>query len=404
MKAAAMEAGGAPQAGGPPQVQLGTRWMALGAEVGEMRDSTQALRDGDASLLRARLAEDGFLLLRGLIPTTVVAAGCRCLTDEMARGGWFSDGSDPAERVARFGGPSVVQPEDAAFAATNSTMLRPSEARAVSQADGGAVRRVLEAPELHAAFSMLFDGEPAVTLDYKWFRAIPPPAAVSPAADAAPGGLFHVDSVYMGRGSRRLTTAWIPWHDIAPEDGGLAVLSGSSSLPGFATLRSTYGEYDVSDTDIEAAAGGSFGSDPAELSAFDEQAQWVTTTYRAGDVLLFGKCWSRALSLLVADARPGCLAARLFAGMKTLHGPLTSTRAGPPRIRLSTDTRWQPACDAVDDRHTVGLGPDDRLWVEHSVHGLDWARDSKALNKHSGPWRTMEQAKRSWGLSVVTKL
>ena len=58
-------------------------------------------------------------------------------------------------------------------------------------------------------------------------------------------------------------------------------VSGSSSLDGFARLRETYAQVDVSATDIEAAAGGSFGSDPEELLGLDPQSQWVTTHYRA---------------------------------------------------------------------------------------------------------------------------
>ena len=52
----------------------------------------------------------------------------------------------------------------------------------------------------------------------------------------------------------------------------------------------------------------------------------------------------------------------------------------------------------------MGLGPDDELWKRHGKYGLDWARDSKALNPHKGPWRTMEQAKREWGLPEAPKL
>ena len=84
--------------------------------------------------------------------------------------------------------------------------------------------------------------------------------------------------------------------------------------------------------------------------------------------------------------------------MKVVHGPLTSLQTAPRTIRLSTDTRWQPASAVVDDRHTAGLGPDDRLWVEHGKYGLDWARDSKALNVHAGRWKTMVEKKVEWGL------
>ena len=378
-------------------VWLGSANLRMGtssSEVGEMRDSTAALREGDVRLLRGRLQTDGYLLLRDLIPAGSVQAGCACITEEMGRGGWFE--GDPAERIARAGGPGhSLGPVDDKFSATNGAMLRPSEARAVCNSADGEVLRVLEAPELHAAFELLF-GEPATTVDYKWFRTVRPPA--EPGKGSLNGsGIFHCDKVsaaanrvanapvrtgsaaqcararaqvYMGRGSSRLTTAWIPWHAIEPQDGGLAVLQGSSFLDGFDTLRRTYVEHDVSNTDIDA--GGAYGSDPLELSALDPSSQWVTTTYKAGDVLLFG--------------------------MATMHGPLSATRPGPPRIRLSTDTRWQPARDAVDDRHTTGLGPDDALWRKHGKYGLDWARDSKALNPHKGRWRTMEEAKREWGL------
>jgi hypothetical protein len=77
--------------------------------------------------------------------------------------------------------------------------------------------------------------------------------------------------------------------------------------------------------------------------------------------------------------------------MKTLHGAITNTAS--PTLRLSADVRWQPGADPVDgvaivghgpvlvadgpnfawpefsDRHTVGLGPDDRKWAART--GLD---------------------------------
>ena len=52
-----------------------------------------------------------------------------------------------------------------------------------------------------------------------------------------------MDNVYMGRGSGRLHTVWLPWHDVPVARGGLAVLSGSSSLPGFQRVRETYGQH-----------------------------------------------------------------------------------------------------------------------------------------------------------------
>ena len=48
-------------------------------------------------------------------------------------------------------------------------------------------------------FDEVFD-EPAVTLDYKWVRATPPTGFTA----------FHMDNIYMGLGSARLLTCWIP--------------------------------------------------------------------------------------------------------------------------------------------------------------------------------------------------
>ena len=55
----------------------------------------------------------------------------------------------------------------------------------------------------------------------------------------------------MGRGSDKLHTVWIPWANTPVELGGLVVLEGSASLPGFQRMRDTYGEHDVDNTQIE---------------------------------------------------------------------------------------------------------------------------------------------------------
>ena len=96
--------------------------------------------------------------------------------------------------------------------------------------------------------------------------------------------------------------------------GGLAVLEGSGRLPGFERMRQTYakdtGEYSrVSYTNDDGGPAEGVWSDSLELlvrsclptyfspccssqrawwlQAFDPEARWVTTDYRAGDVLIF---------------------------------------------------------------------------------------------------------------------
>lgn len=69
----------------------------------------------------------------------------------------------------------------------------------------------------------------------------------------------------------------------------------------------------------------------AELAAFDAGSQWVTTDYKAGDLLVFS--------------------------MHTMHGAVTNTAT--PQLRLSADIRFQPRSHAVDNRYTA--------------HGPEWA-------------------------------
>ena len=67
-----------------------------------------------------------------------------------------------------------------------------------------------------------------------------------------------------------ILTQWIPWSDVSVRTGGLAVLRGSNSLPGFRRMRETYMDVDVSATDIEDA--GAFTDDPHELHNLASQA------------------------------------------------------------------------------------------------------------------------------------
>ena len=109
------------------------------------------------------------------------------------------------------------------------SVLRPVESDVLM--NDPAVRRVLHGEELHGLFAELFD-EPAVSLDYKWFRAVLPEQYSG----------FHMDNVYMGAGSADLHTVWLPWHDVSIEKGGLVMLEGSSAPDGYRQMQGTYGE------------------------------------------------------------------------------------------------------------------------------------------------------------------
>ncbi len=267
-------------------VHFGPRMFEFpSAQLGELRDS-QALRD-DPVALRSLLAEDGYLLMRGLIKPAKVAAARTAILYHMSEHEGLEPGSRPLDGVMGQYGKSV------------GLMGR----KAITHQPD--VRAVLESPELFDFYRALFD-EPALTFDYKWLRAV--------GHEEFTGA--HYDVVYMGRGSDRLTTCWLPLGDIKLEQGVLAICVGSHNSPGFEKLRRTYGRMDVDRDRVD----GWFSRDPMEI-AEKFGGRWCTTEFRAGDILTFG--------------------------MYTMHASTTNVT---DRWRLSCDIRFQPAADPVDER------------------------------------------------------
>lgn len=274
------------------RVRMGTRDLTYpDGQLGELRDSNALLGDHDG--LQRRMAGDGYLLLRGLIDRDAVLEARRVVCEYMATQEALTPGQPVLEGVMPKGGKTVP-------------MLG---RKGITHHD--AVLRVFEGPELFGFFNGYFD-QPALTFDYKWLRGV--------GNEGFTGA--HYDTVYMGRGSDRLHTAWIPFGDIPIEQGTLAMCVGSHAEPGFARLLETYGRADV-DRDLIQ---GWFTQDPLEITE-KFGGRWQTTHFRAGDVMIFG--------------------------MHTMHGSTTNTT---DRFRLSADVRFQPAADPVDPRW-VGDNP-----------------------------------------------
>jgi hypothetical protein len=274
------------------QIHFGPQtWEYPGPSLGELTDSTDLLLD--AAALRQRFERDGYLLLRGLIERERVLAARAAVFQYMSERQGLEPGSRPLDGVMGQYGKSV-----------GMMGRRPI----THQPD---VQHVLEGPPLRGFFDRFF-GEPCLTFDYKWLRAV--------GREGFTGA--HYDVVYMGRGSERLMTTWIPIGDLEMEHGVLAICEGSHNSERFARLRQTYGRMDVDRDRVE----GWFTNDPLEIV---EQfgGQWKTTRFQAGDVLIFG--------------------------MYTLHASTTNVT---DRWRLSCDVRFQPASDPVDERW-VGATP-----------------------------------------------
>ncbi len=279
---------------------------------GYLRDSTDLL--GDPASLREQMARDGYLFLPGLLNRKEVLAARAEMVRRVAEAGILKAGTDPMDAIIAPDKTCAFMPE---LALNNPAMAK-----------------VLYAGPMMAFFEKFF-AAPVRPFDFTWVRAISP----------GNGTASHCDSVYMNRGTQRLYTAWTPFGDVSFELGGLMVLEGSNNNQ---RLRETYCSQDV-DSFCENkpdakkwgkawGTGGALYGNPNQIrksvaAGSPLGGRWLTAEYRAGDVLLFS----------------------IF----TVHASLDNTTTD--RIRFSSDTRYQPASEPVDERwigpNPIGHGP-----------------------------------------------
>ena len=273
--------------------------------LGELRDSSNLAGDGES--LRERLAEDGYLFLRGYLKRDEVLAARREIVERLAAEGVLEPGTDPMDAIICRDRKSSFRPD---LTAENAPLMR-------LLYDGAMMD-----------FYREFFAEPVRHFDFTWLRAVSPGRGTQP----------HCDVVYMGRGTReKLLTAWTPLGDASTTLGGLMILEGSHLQ--HERLRN-YLERDV-DTyctngrhaeEIEAGRknwewNGVLAKDPVSLRQ-KLGGRWLTTDFEAGDLLTFT--------------------------MHTVHASLDNST--PDRIRFSSDSRYQPASLPADERW-VGENP-----------------------------------------------
>lgn len=254
--------------------------------------------------LRQRLADDGYLFLRGLLDREQVAEARGEALKRLAADGKLDPDFPPMEGVPAPGKTFRTMP---ALAKNNLPL------QAVLY-DG-----------LALAFFEAFFGVPVRHFDHTWFRAIPP----------GPGTYPHCDIVYMGRGTPRLLTMWTPFGDISLDLGGLIVLEKSQR---HARKIGPYLQRDVdtyclnSPNAAALAAGekgwnGALSKNPASLRE-KLGGRWLTAEhYRMGDALVFA--------------------------MNSIHASLDNQSG---RLRLSSDSRYQRADEPADERW-IGPNP-----------------------------------------------
>ncbi|MBI2513151.1 MAG: phytanoyl-CoA dioxygenase family protein [Opitutae bacterium] len=272
-------------------------------KIGLLRDSSDAADDVEE--LRRRLADDGYLYMRGYLDRAEVLAARASLTSRLAEAGVLDPAFPHLDAVCKPGSGYVFKPE-----ITNNNE---------------AVQRLLYSGRVVEFYEKLF-GESLRHYDFTWLRAIGPGKGTNP----------HCDLPYMGRGTHRHLTCWMPYGDISFTLGGLMVLEGSHKRM---DLLENYVYRDVDafcenkPKQAEAAKNGGWTftgtlshNPPSVRNKFG--GRWLTTEFRAGDFLTFG--------------------------MFLVHASLDNRSDN--RLRISSDSRYQRASEPIDERW-VGANP-----------------------------------------------
>lgn len=269
---------------------LSSNGVSLGMETGEfgeLRGTPAAATDG--ARLRGQLEDDGYLLLRGLLDRDTVLAARREIMLKFAIAGEIDSIHHDVMDGIRAAESFIGQVNLIAF----TESLR----------SGLAYSNVVQAPALMEFFAGLLGG-PVRSFDFRWPRFMRPGESTG----------IHCDGPYITRGTKNVWSAWIPLGDIAMTDGGLMVLEGTHQNE---RLRRSYGLLDADRDQI-----GWLSPDPAGLRK-RLGGHWLSTDYRAGDVLVFGPY--------------------------LVHASLDNNSA-EGRCRLSSDTRYLLAGDELDER------------------------------------------------------
>jgi hypothetical protein len=208
------------------------------------RDSTNDLND--AGRLRTRLAEDGYLFLRNLLPRQTILDVRTRLLGKAAEGGWLAPGSP---LIAGIADPTAA--------------CKDPEPRYMSVFPGlwsdESLHRLRTAPAVLALFERIF-GERALAHPMFVQRNIFPQ---SDNFDFTTG--THQDRVHIGGATSY--AMWMPLGDCPREMGSLAVAAGSHTTG-------------ILPTKVGSGAGGMDIAVPIP-------GTWVTGDFAAGDALIF---------------------------------------------------------------------------------------------------------------------
>jgi Phytanoyl-CoA dioxygenase (PhyH) len=263
------------------------------AEFGELRDSNDLL--GDFEALHSRITDDGYLLFRGLLDRGSVMTARREILLKFAAVGEIDSINYPVMEAIQSDHTFIDQVNLIAF--TESVR------------SGLAYANVVHDPGLMSFFEG-FLGGPVRTFDFRWLRFMRPGESTG----------IHCDGPYITRGTKNVWSAWIPLGDVPLEEGPLMILEGSHKNE---RLRQSYGTKDADEHGI-----GWLSTDPVGLRR-RLGGRWLSTDFRAGDVMVFGPY--------------------------LVHASLDN-KSPKSRCRLTSDTRYLLVGDELDERWNGEIG------------------------------------------------
>jgi hypothetical protein len=277
--------------------------------IAELRDSSDCRSLPDS--LQDRLSEDGYVLLRSVVPPDHVLAAREEILMRLAS-------------VDEIACPAI---EGIVTGRSRRLELAPDPGlfwKSVSE--GEALRRVTHGPAVRHLMAALF-GEPVVGHDLIYLRAAAPGRALD----------VHYDYPFFTNKTERVLSVWLALGDVPVTDGPLLIIEGSNQY------EDLIGE--MSAIDQAAPLTRKLAYDQSAISlAIERKTRILTTDFGAGDVIVFS--------------------------MLTAHGSLDN-RSTIGRARLSCDLRYQPDADPRDSRF---FGPDPVGLTGDGYAGLNGAK------------------------------
>lgn len=282
----------------------------------DLRESNDIL--GDPVALKERITEDGYLLIRGLHDKETVLSARREILKNLEGKGMLAPDTSLMDGIFNSDYPEPTS--------TGSMGNKPLTKLP-------AFKAVVEGKPIMSFFEDFLGGE-ARTFDFKWLRTAGPGS----------GSHIHYDIVFMGRGTQELYSCWTPFGDVSLDMGPIVFCLGSNR---FDQVRETYGQADVDHDLIE----GHFSENPLEVVE-NFGGYWATTSFSAGDVIIFS--------------------------MFMMHASLVNTS---DKIRISADTRYQLAAETIDER-----------WIGDDPKGhYSWKQKDAKIEP-------LKESRRRWGV------